>query len=347
MTLRWLLGHHRCMVRALSALCVAIASSVACSSSKPADDAVLHDAVTPAISAAQPLVDDRGGGSFAITYTDVAGDSRTVLVEMRRPARARGSVPVMVWSHGGATGKSSTVRVGDGWGRAFNRAGFAFVAVAHAGRDTGSRARLCAALAVDDCSTFLFLDWDRPADIAAVLDWLPGPYAANLDLDRMAYGGHSAGGRSALWLAGVDLEMSGNRRPAAEPRFKAFLVASPPGVDRVGTLTGLAAPLLLLSGAGDSTAAASAADRRATIDLLPAGPHAAIWVDAGHVRHTTLDLDTAACRRSGGTVEQCREVVRFLGQAGTRFVQFALEGRSIDEYRSHAVERLPAPFEVL
>jgi predicted dienelactone hydrolase len=341
-----------------AALWVALASVAACSSSTPADDRVGTDAATttasdaPASTVAAPspasVVEDQGGGRFAITYVDVAGAPRTVLVEMRRPARATGPAPVVVWSHGGTTGKRSTAQVGDGWGRVFNRAGFAFVAIAHPGRDADSRDGLCAELEVDDCGSFMHLDWDRPADVRVVLDWLPGPFADRLDLDRLVYGGHSAGGRSVLRIAGADIPFAGDRRPEPDRRFAAFLIASPPGAVHLGaaSLDGVDAPLLIMSGAGDSTLGTSADDRRATMSMLPDGDHVGIWVDDTHVRHTTLDLDTRACERSGATPERCRELVRGLGQAGTQFVQFALDGRSIDDFRAIAADRLPAGFEL-
>lgn len=351
--------HHRCMAHPFAALCVALTSVAACSSSTPAAGPVVHDrdaTAAPASSTldstpapAVPVVEELGGGALSITYADVAGSPRTVLVEMRRPARMTGPVPVVVWSHGGATGKSSTTQVGDGWGRAFNRAGFAFVAIAHPGRDASSRAELCSALGIDDCGAFMYLDWDRPADVGVVLDWLPGRFGEHLDVDRVAYGGHSAGGRSVLRLAGAEVSMPGDLRPDPDRRFTAFLIASPPGAVNLGTvsLDGLHAPLLVLSGAGDSTPGASADDRRATIEMLPEGPHAGIWVDDVHVRHTTLDLDTRACERSGATRERCRAVVRGLGQAGTQFIRFAMEGRPIEEFRALAGERLPTGFDLL
>ena len=300
------------------------------------------------------VVDVRAGGVVALTYDDVGGASRTVLAEVRWPSDHTGPVPVVVWSHGGSSGKRSTARVGVGWGRAFTNAGVAFVAIAHPGRDMESRFALCDALGVHDCSMFKYLDWDRPADVDVVLDWLSGAAAdgdgRSLDLDRLAYGGHSAGARSVLRVAGVDLPIPGDRQVEPDARFGAFLVASPPGAESLditaASFDGLESPLLMLSGAGDVTNANQALDRRATMGLLPDGPFAAIWVDDEHTRHTTFNLDRDSCERAGGTRARCSEIVRGLARAGTVFVDVALGGRSIDEFVAAAPRRLPSGFVV-
>lgn len=343
----------------LTATAGALLAVTACSSSSTAVEATtspvtatLASAPAPALASApsDARIEDRGDGVTAITYVDVAGEPRTVLAEVRRPRRATRPVPVVVWSHGGSRGKRSTERVGDDWGRAFTSAGFAFVAIAHPGRDLASRTQLCEALGVEDCSTFHYLDWDRPADVDVVLDWLETAGAGRIDLTRAVYGGHSAGARSVLRLAGVDWPIPAERQPRPEPRFAAFLAASPPGATANGltaeSFDGVTGPVLVLSGAGDTTNGNVASDRRATMELTPDETFATVWVDDEVARHSTFDLDRDACRRSGGTEARCDEIARGLARMGTNAARYVLSGRTLDDLREAAAGRLPDGFEV-
>ena len=57
-------------------------------------------------------------------YTDTAGDQREVRVLIRQPLGAPAPMPVVVWSHGGADGKSSPATSMVEWSETTARAGY-------------------------------------------------------------------------------------------------------------------------------------------------------------------------------------------------------------------------------
>jgi hypothetical protein len=157
-----------------------------------------------------------------IPYTDVTGAARSVNIEIRRPQGAPMPMPIVIWSHGGASGKVDPSGVGDEIAVPFVEAGYVGVFIAHPPRTgaevdalctqigvTDCRAGVCAVdgdcAAVDDdggrcvdglCLHFKHLNWDRPHDVAAVIDWLEaqaaGPWAGLIDTSKIVYAGHSA-----------------------------------------------------------------------------------------------------------------------------------------------------------
>jgi hypothetical protein len=294
-----------------------------------------------------------------VAYDDVTGARRVIQVEVRPaaggPSAAAGD-PVLVWSHGGSTGKTSTARVGVEWSDAVRPRGYAFVAIAHPARDAASTAQVCAAVGTTDCSMFNPLLWDRPHDVVAVLDWLEVEVAAgrlSLDLERLAYGGHSAGAVGVMVTAGMVWPFDSVAVPPADPRPDAFIVASPPGTDTrrlaAGALDAIDRPVLMLSGAGDTTDGTVAADRFATFALFPAdAPAAFVWVDDPTTRHTTFDLSPDSCRRAGGSMDRCSEITRALGRVGVAFLDSALdngrEGFDLAGLSAEVAARLPDGF---
>jgi len=169
-----------------------------------------------------------------ITYVDVTGEDRSIRAELRRPAGdAQAMQPVVVWSHGGSHGFRRTGHVGDRWGRAFNDAGVAFVAIAHTGRDEPGRTAVCQAIGGSDCVPFNALYWDRPHDVAVVLDWVESiADERGLDADRIVHGGHSAGALGAMTVAGMAWLADADLEPPSDPRPVGFIAASPPGATR-------------------------------------------------------------------------------------------------------------------
>ncbi|MEZ4394270.1 MAG: acetylxylan esterase [Polyangiales bacterium] len=272
-----------------------------------------------------------------LSYTDESGDTRTIRVQVRRPVGARGPLPVVVWSHGGADGTSNPTNVGAGWDAVFTRAGYLFVAIAHSGRDVASRARLCSALGYDTagCMTFKYLSWDRPHDLRRVLDWLQeqavGAQRGNVDLTRIAYAGHSAGAGAALVVAGATREIAGSQRALPDPRPVAFLSCSPQGPGEEGfvegSFAGVARPHLTLTGAGDDTTGNVAEVRRRPFELMPAGQKYRGWIAEEPARHTIFDFSTSACEREGGTPERCAQYLDWLSSAGLAFLDAHVAGR--------------------
>jgi len=149
-----------------------------------------------------------------LTYTDAAGLTRTVPIALRIPLTAPVPLPVVIWSHGGATGHTNPLTSMAEWSETTAAAGYLTISIAHLPR-TGTRQALCAAIATtvpgnqwpladpQTCANFKYLNWDRPYDIRAVLDELErrnrhGPLQGRVDLAHIAVGGHSAGAGGAL-----------------------------------------------------------------------------------------------------------------------------------------------------
>ncbi len=196
----------------------------------------------------------------SVTYTDVGGLPRTIELELRLPMGAADG-PVVVWSHGGASGQSDAASVGVEWGEVFVRAGYVTVAIAHAPRTRVEYDGLCAGLdwgdacggqdcaqmadcAIDGepgicvdggCRFWKHLSWDRPHDLSATLDWLSteatpgGRLDGIIDLDRLVYAGHSAGAGSTMMVAGATRLIAGADTLLTDPRPVAFISASPQG----------------------------------------------------------------------------------------------------------------------
>lgn len=291
-----------------------------------------------------------------LTYIDIAGAERRVLVDVRLPDRAATDpVPVVVWTHGGSTGKSDPTRLAHRWGAAFNSSGYAFVAIAHTGRTIEQRRPVCEAIGAEACEQFNTMFWDRPHDIGVVFDWLETE-ADQLGIDptRLVYGGHSAGAIGVMTTAGMAWPFASELAPPSDPRPVAFLAASPPGAAARGItaehLTAIDRPMLFLSGLGDTTSSTESADRRATFEMLaPDQTGRMLWVDDATARHTVFNLEPAACRRAGGTAAGCRSLVRTIGHVGVGFVQAAVssDDPDLDSLDRFVGRQLGARFEWL
>ena len=290
-------------------------------------------------------------GMVELFYEDVTGADRAVRFEVRMPADAAdGEVPVVVWSHGGSRGKNDPGRVGEAWGKAFNDAGFAFVAVAHPGRTADEREAVCDAVGASPCELYNTLFWDRPHDVQQVFDWIEERGdEAGIDADRIVYGGHSAGAISTMVIAGLDWVFDDELAPPSDDRPIAFVTASPPGVE-ARTLTEdrfdeLDRPMLFLTGAGDTTNSTEGTDRRATFALLPDEPTSfMLWVDDDRARHDSFNLSQSACRRAGGTSQQCRILVRTVARVGTEFVDMVTTDGDTRTYFDLVEDNLTGPF---
>ncbi len=291
-----------------------------------------------------------------LTYADVTGAERTIVIEVRRPASNRTTSPVVVWSHGGSTGKKSPGRVGQRWGAALNQADFVFVAIAHPGRSGESRRALCTALDVESCGEFKYLLWDRLRDAQVVFDWLEEAVTAGdlfVDLDRLVYGGHSAGALAVMVMAGLESPYRSGVPMPTDARPAAFLVASPPGAEVGGfdasSMAGLDRPMLLLTGDGDTTGGTQGADRLALFDLIDADDVMLISTESKQVGHTTFDLNVQPCIRAGGSKTQCRETVRALAKTAELFLRAALGAGGLDAelLTDRVAGRLPSHMDLL
>lgn len=293
--------------------------------------------------------------THTLSYVDRVGRDRQFTVEIRRPEGTLAAAPVVIWSHGGAGGIVDPSGVGNEIGETFLAAGFVSIFIAHAPRSADSYRALCTDLGLSDaacaapacsattpcaageceagyCSAFKYLHWDRPHDLAAVLDWLDdaagpgGEYAGVIDLGRIVYAGHSAGAGAAEVVAGAARNIGAERVVLLDPRPIAFLSASNegPGDDGLteasfaateclaafgATAPCLSRPHLFVSGRGDDTGDTIAEGRRASFDLVPAGDKYRLWIDDEAARHSTFEHKTDACTtwiaQNGGDVARC------------------------------------------
>lgn len=281
----------------------------------------------------------------SLSYTDYAGQQRTFQVEVRRPQNPQAPTPVVIWSHGGPTGQNNPSLVGEEWGEVFNRAGYVSVHIAHSNRPKSKTLALCSSLWVGGCSVactqnsqctqysepfcdpedhqcryFKDPNWDRPADLERLLTWLNvqngpgGSFQGLLDLDKIAYAGHSSGGSAAMMAAGAT-RFYGDpnwQHSKINSQIKAFISTSPQPPGESGFVTGsfdgtlcsaLAAdpslcfsrPHLLLTGRGDDTNATTAEDRLIPFALMPAGEKFFAWIDDEAAVHRTFNHQSSDC----------------------------------------------------
>ena len=282
-------------------------------------------------------------------YTDNAGDQREVRFLVRQPLAAPAPMPAVVWSHGGADGKSSPATSMVEWSETTARAGYFTVSIAHANRDPASRRRLCNSIGIADdatCTVFKYLNWDRPHDIRAVLDALAllatGELRGQIDMRRVAVGGHSAGAGGALTVAGARRIFVGAPAEISDPRPIAFLAFSPQQPGSEGffdtrfqkarhSWTDVHRPVLTATGDGDSTCnpgpepgnciGDTPFGRRIGFERMPAdGNKYHLYLHDANAFHTLFELNAAKCPELGVDQQRCDEAVRWLSSAGLAFL---------------------------
>ena len=272
-----------------------------------------------------------------LDYTDITGSKRRFSIALRRPLDAPEPLPIVVWSHGGALGQNDPAKVATGWGRVFTGAGYLFVAIAHHQRgDVAARLPICRALGYDEkaCERFKFLNWDRPHDVARVLDWIDqqaaGPLQGRIEPRRLAYAGHSAGAGAALAVAGAGRDFAGNVRTLSDPRPLAFIGDSPQGVGYDGfeatSFEAISRPFLTLSGVGDATNSHPAQERRDAFERMMPGNAFLGWITDPATRHGTFNLEARACMRGGAEETRCAKHLEWLAAAALAFVDSYLRG---------------------
>jgi hypothetical protein len=284
------------------------------------------------------------------SYTDATGQPRLVRVMIRVPTGASTPVPVVVWSHGGAEGKDSPAHSMADWSEVTAAAGYLTVSIAHAGRDPDSRRLLCQAIGIagiETCKVFKYLNWDRPHDIRAVLDELErintsGQFAGQIDLHRIAIGGHSAGSGGAQTVAGAKRLFVSPPVDLSDPRPVAFLAFSPqqPGSEgffdtRFGkprhSWTDMRRPVLTATGDGDSTCdpgpepgsciGDTPFGRRIGFQRMPAtGNKYQLYIHDADAFHTLFELNEQKCAVLIVDQAKCDEIVRWLSSAGLAFL---------------------------
>lgn len=291
-----------------------------------------------------------------LSYTDVIGAQRAVPIAVSRPVGAVGPLPVVVLSHGGADGKTDPRKSMDKWAEALARSGYLAVAVAHAGRDDAAYEAVCAALAVPPApfQCAIKINWDRPHDVARVLDWLAernasGPLAGSMDLDHIAHVGHSAGAGAALMLAGATRSFvcaqpfgfnQGTSVPCtpadqvslAEPRFQAAIGMSPQGPGSDGFVEAsygeVAVPFLMATGTRDGDPG-EPESRMSLFDFLPTSADGQgfvrFFIEDEGAKHTLFEAETEACAPISGQA-RCEQLRTWLFSLAVAFLDRELRG---------------------
>jgi pimeloyl-ACP methyl ester carboxylesterase len=259
------------------------------------------------------------------------GGPRRIPIAIRKPL-AITPRPVMVWSHGGATGKLDPLDSLPEWSAVTANAGYYTVSIAHVPRSCGQQTALCNALGATPCACdqdFKYLNWDRPHDIRVVLDYLETIASSDhLDLDSMALGGHSAGAGATMMLAGATRVYVTDPVAFVDPRPRAFLAFSPQGPGSEGFLDtsfgSVRRPVLVGTGDGDITDGDTPDVRRLAYDLSPGLNKYLVYIADARTRHTTFEHKTDACVRGGTDLATCQQFLDWLDQAALHFLDAKL-----------------------
>jgi hypothetical protein len=283
------------------------------------------------------------------TYTDNAGLQRAIQVAIRIPTGAPIPMPVVIWSHGGATGKTDPLNSMVEWSDTTAAAGYLTISIAHTPRTDQERLQLCQSIGINDpgsCELFKHLNWDRPFDISAVIDVLErlnqqGQFSGMIDVNHIAVGGHSAGAGGALSVAGAARNFSGTPVSFADPRPVAFLAFSPQAPGSEGffdtdfkqpthSFQPLARPVLIGTGDGDNGCKTieepgnclgdTPTGRRSIFDRMPPGNKYRIYVHDADTFHTLFELNTGKCSTLGVNQTKCDDIARLLRSVGLAFL---------------------------
>jgi hypothetical protein len=284
----------------------------------------------------------------SVVYTDNTGAQRVVKLLIRQPLGAALPLPVVIWSHGGTEGKKDPAASMAEWSTLSARAGYFSIAIAHAHRDDLSRSALCTSIGMDAeaCKLFSHLNWDRPHDIRAVLDeierMVAGEFRGQIDLAKIAVGGHSAGSGGAQTIAGAQRNFLRPPGSLADPRPIAFLAFSPQQPGDSGffdthfknaghSWTGVQRPMLTATGDGDDNCEPADVPGRCIGDTpfgrrigfarMPAsGNKYHLYVHDADAFHMLFELNAAECPQKNVDAAKCAEIVRWLSSTALAFL---------------------------
>lgn len=167
--------------------------------------------------------------------------SRDVPVRIYTPAVTTGRLPVVIFSHGIGEDRDSYAYIG----RGLAANGFMAVHITHAGTD---KAVLKSGYRKLYQATKDQNNWrNRPLDVSFVLDQLSK--RPDVDMDRIAVAGHSAGAFTAFALAGVTGSNGENLR---DDRVRVIIPMSMPRIEGVN-YDGVHIPALNITGTCDSS----------------------------------------------------------------------------------------------
>ncbi len=291
----------------------------------PACDADPADCLyAPATYALEPIVEVK------LVDPDRVGGPREVPIAIRYSLAAPRPMPVVVWSHGGASGKTDPTLALEEWAIAAAEAGYLSIAIAHEWRPDPSLFELCAFFVMDGfgCSLFKHLNYDRPLDISLVIDHVVemsgrAPWRGRVDADRIAVGGHSAGAGGTLMVDGAPRDINHTEVRLPDSRPIAFLAFSPQAPGSEGfTAAGygeIARPTLIGTGRGDDNPPDTADGRSSVFDLVQPGDKYRIFIEDPEAIHTIYELKTDSCAINT-PLARCEEFRDWVKAAGLAFL---------------------------
>lgn len=276
-----------------------------------------------------------------LTYTtaDPMTPARTITLRIRTPRGATGPLPAVVVIHGGGFNNTGHQALGD-WGDQLAAAGFVAINFGNADDEGNAHctplmipaAECTAALLTKDVSeggTIPVWLYTRPQDAKAIADQLASveqKAGVQIDRDRLAVLGHSAGAHATMSLAGLVIDVSPSLKAKAwnaDARFKAFVVNSPQGINYLGltetSWNAITRPMLVQTGKRDTTEGEQPAGRRDTFKHLP-GPDAfEHYIDDEGTPHALFALE-----KDEGVVGHELELAR----TGVAFLDAFVNGRA-------------------
>lgn len=285
-----------------------------------------------------------------LTYTDITGAERSVHIAIYRPVDAPAPAPVVLLSHGGASGKSDPFKSMEHWAPVIAAAGYFTVAIAHEGRDDASYAALCEALATNPLHACgVKLSWDRPNDVRRVIAFLDeratqGQFAGLFDMERIAHLGHSAGASAALVSVGATRNFKcalpfGFEDPDQDcrvedlvsqviDRIDVAVAMSPQGPDQEGFMDAsygaVTRPVLMATGANDGDPG-EPEGRASLFPLLPEGDKYRLFIDDQGAKHTLFEGSVEACTPIAGQ-DKCVAMRSAIFATGLAFLDAHLRG---------------------
>ena len=284
-----------------------------------------------------------------VTYIDNAGLQRTVQVAIRIPIGAPIPMPVVIWSHGGATGKTDPLTSMVEWSVTTAEAGYLTISIAHTPRTDQERLQLCQSIGINDpatCEVFKHLNWDRPFDVRAVIDALvqmnqQGEFRGRISVNHIALGGHSAGAGGTLSVDGALRNFTGTAVSMSDPRPVAFLAFSPQGPGSEGffdtdfkqpthSWQPISRPTLIGTGDGDNGCdpieepgnclGDTPYGRRSSFDRMPPGNKYRVYIHDADTFHMLFELETTKCAMLGVDQTKCDDIARLLRSVGLAFL---------------------------
>jgi predicted dienelactone hydrolase len=298
-------------------------------------------------------------------YPNGPKTKRTINIKVYQPVGLVGKAPVVLMSHGGGDGMPSAKNVMVEWAQIVASTGYIVVAIAHGPRSDSERDSICSYLGNHDEHCGVALNWDRPADYTAVIDWLveketktPGVY----DIDAIGLLGHSIGAGGAEMAAGIKTDYKCMRpfgamqgvAPAPlcdindlvsvkESRIKAVVAESPQGDSTTGfmghpSFDSMNIPFFMATGIDDNKGldltgqvqTTEYLSRLTVWPMLPASGHNyKLFIDAPGTAHTFFNAEVPGCYEKLPDEERCKTMLSWLSTSVLAFLDSELRDSKV------------------